>query len=53
MIPLYGSGMHDFIMDEIELGTRVAVALDDEECYGGMAWYWNLKYEEDVKAGKI
>lgn len=27
---LYGSGMPSFILDEIELGTRVAMFLDDE-----------------------
>lgn len=53
MIPLYGPGMHNFILDEIELGTRVAVALDDEACYGGMAWYYDLKYAEDIEAGRI
>lgn len=30
---LYGKGMHDFIMDEIELGTRVA-HYQDSETYG-------------------
>ena len=32
---LYGSGMHDFILMELELGNRVAMAQDDEDCgYG-------------------
>lgn len=31
---LYGSGMPGFILDEIELGTRVAMYLDDENVAG-------------------
>lgn len=32
---LYGSGMHDWILDEMALGARVAHALDAEACgYG-------------------
>ena len=31
----YGHGMHDFIMDELELGARVAMAFDEEE----QAWW--------------
>jgi hypothetical protein len=27
---LYGAGMHDWLMDELELGTRVAHFLDSE-----------------------
>lgn len=30
MIGLHGPGMHDWIMDELELGRRVAHALDNE-----------------------
>jgi hypothetical protein len=32
MIGLYGHGMHDFIVRECEVGTRVALAEDDEAC---------------------
>ena len=28
---LAGNGMHDFVMDEVEYGARVAMALDDPE----------------------
>jgi hypothetical protein len=30
--PLYGRGMHDFVMTEIELGKRVVLAQDMEDC---------------------
>lgn len=33
----YSNGFHDFIMDELELGARVAIALDEED----QAW-WNV-----------
>ena len=37
MTGLYGKAMHDFIIDELELGTRVAVGLDNEACgYGAL-----------------
>lgn len=29
---LHHNGMHDWIMDELELGARVAYALDSEAC---------------------
>ena len=35
MIPgvgMYGQGMHDFVLREAEVGTRVAMAEDDEAC---------------------
>lgn len=32
MIPLYGQGMHDFVLRELELGTRAALCEDDEAC---------------------
>ncbi len=34
MIALYGHGMHDFILRECEVGTRVAMAEDSEWCLG-------------------
>lgn len=32
---LYGSGMHDFVLREAEVGTRVAVCEDNEQCGWG------------------
>lgn len=37
MVGLYGPGMHGFIIDELELGTRVAMALDSENNAGWSA----------------
>lgn len=34
--------MHDFIMDELELGTRVAYALDDEQNSEVPEWWMAL-----------
>lgn len=34
-----GNGMHNFIMDEIELGARVAILIDDPD---GDQWWWEL-----------
>lgn len=31
---LFGKGMHDFILDDMELGERVAMCLDNEQCWG-------------------
>jgi hypothetical protein len=47
---LYGSGMHDFIMDELELGTRVATALDQEAV--GFGPLFDVMYAEYVKEKK-
>ena len=33
---LYGSTMHEFILIELELGTRVAKAQDAEDCRMGV-----------------
>lgn len=35
--PIYGSGFHTFMMDEVELGTRVAHAIDSEHSMGWSA----------------
>lgn len=32
---MYGNGFHDFMMDELELGARVAMALQEED----QAWW--------------
>lgn len=44
MIGLYGPGMHDFILMEMELGTRVAMAQDSEDC--GWSALMDLSYME-------
>ncbi len=31
---LYSHGMHDFVLREAEVGTRVAMAEDDDACMG-------------------
>ncbi len=36
-----GNGMHDFMLDEIELGARVALALDEED-----QWWWEIYHEK-------
>lgn len=41
---LYGSGMHDFIVTEMELGTRVAMAQDSENC--GWSALMDVSYQE-------
>jgi hypothetical protein len=38
VIGLYGSGMHDFVLREYEIGRRAAAAEDAEQCgYGALA----------------
>lgn len=39
---LYGNGMHDFVLRELEVGFRVACAEDDEAI--GMGPLFNLQY---------
>lgn len=46
---LYGNGMHGFILDEAELGFRVACWLDEEQAWGGMGWLLDLQYAEYVR----
>lgn len=41
---LYGSGMHDWILMEAELGTRVAHAQDSEDC--GWSALLDLSYAQ-------
>lgn len=38
---IYGKGMHDFILDEMELGFRVACCLDEINAWGpaGAVWW--------------
>jgi hypothetical protein len=46
-IGLCTNAMHQFILDEMELGTRVAMALDDEAC--GFGPLFDLSYELYMK----
>lgn len=32
MIGLFGHGMHDFVLRELEIGTRAAACEDSERC---------------------
>jgi len=33
---LFGKGMDQFIMDDLELGERVAMHIDSEQCWGAV-----------------
>jgi hypothetical protein len=33
---LFGKGMDQFILDDLELGERVAMCLDHEQCWGAV-----------------
>lgn len=44
---VFGSGMHDFIMVDLELGERVAMCQDDEDC--GFGALFDLSYEMYLK----
>lgn len=43
MIPLYSHQMHDFVLRELEVGTRVALGEDDEAC--GFGALFDLRVE--------
>ncbi len=43
MIGIYGHGMHDFILREVEIGTRAAMFEDSERC--GWTALDDLDYE--------
>lgn len=47
-VGLYGHGMHEFILRECEVGTRVAYAEDDETC--GFGPLFDLRYETWARA---
>lgn len=47
MVGLYSKGMHDFILMELELGTRTAMYQDSEDC--GWSALDDLSYLEWVK----
>jgi hypothetical protein len=42
---LYGSGMHDFVITEAELGNRVALYADEADL-DPMACYFDIKYQQ-------
>lgn len=44
---LHHNGMHDFIIDEIELGTRVALAIENETL--GFGPLFDLSYAEYMR----
>jgi hypothetical protein len=53
---LYGAGMHDWLIDELELGTRVAHFLDSENTFPSRlfwlegeieSWHRMMNGEED------
>lgn len=37
---VYGPGMHDWIVWELELGKRAAQALDSHDAWGSVAYAW-------------
>lgn len=47
---LYGKGMHGFVLDEMELGFRVACWLDQEAALGGMEWLLDIQYAEYIRS---
>jgi hypothetical protein len=50
-VGLYSNGMHDFILAESELGTRVAHAISDTDC-DPMGWFINMLYREYCEANE-
>lgn len=48
---LYGSGMHDFVLREAEMGARVASAEDDEA--SGFGPLWDARFEAWLDAQDI
>jgi hypothetical protein len=43
---LSGAGMHDWLIDELELGARVAHFIDSENVFPSRAWFLDLEIEE-------
>lgn len=43
---LYGPGMHQVVLDEVEVGRRVAQAWDEEQAMG-WEWVWFFSYHKD------
>lgn len=48
---IHGSGMHNYMMMEIELGSRVAACQDSEDC--GFDAILDLQVEQDIRDGKF
>lgn len=48
---LYGKGMHDFVLMEAELGTRVAHAQAYEDT-DPLGWLDDIHYAEDMARGR-
>lgn len=44
---IYGKGMHSFIIDELELGTRAATAID-YETVDPLGWYYDIRYQQEM-----
>lgn len=44
---LYGPGMHEFVLIEMELGTRAAIFQDNEDC--GWSALDDLSYDEYMR----
>lgn len=51
MTGLYNNSMDQFTRDELELGTRVAMALDNEAC--GFGPLFDLQYDEYVRKDQV
>jgi hypothetical protein len=43
---LYGAGMHDWLIDELELGARVAHFIDSENVFPSRAWWLQEEIDE-------
>lgn len=50
---LYGHGMHDFVLRELEIGTRAALAEDAEYVDRFPPAILQIIYERDVALGLI
>lgn len=48
---VYGKAMHHYVMRELEVGYRVAMAEDSEAV--GWGPMWDLIYSEDIRLGRI
>lgn len=48
---MYSNLMHDYVLRELEVGSRVAMAEDSEAT--GWGPLWDLIFEMDVAAGRI
>jgi hypothetical protein len=43
---LYGAGMHDWLIDELELGTRVAHFMDSENVFPSRLFWLQEEVDE-------